>query len=290
MEEQKELQEHKGQERDVGENGGQKDQKDGYREKDQVFIVRKKTEKLTTAMYLITDLLNESEPLKWELRKEALSLLSLITATTLYRTDSKDSVMAAVRGKIFSLTSLAELAHRLRLVSTMNFSILRGEYESLWQSIAAHMEHGALNEGRTLSHSFFKITEQQIPQPQTPAKERFKLKEPQRAPTTPAEFPVRNSESVHRQKASRIAEDRERADLLETSNVFSTNDAKDARRDMIIKFLRAKGEASIKDIASVISGCSEKTIQRELVSLIDGNVILRKGERRWSIYSLKASV
>lgn len=58
------------------------------------------------------------------------------------------------------------------------------------------------------------------------------------------------------------------------------------RRDRVIAVLKDKGEATIKDISSVVTDCSEKTIQRELTSLIKDLVIVREGERRWSKYKL----
>lgn len=50
--------------------------------------------------------------------------------------------------------------------------------------------------------------------------------------------------------------------------------------------LEAKPEATIKDIAEVITDVSEKTIQRELNSLIEKGQVIRQGERRWSKYSV----
>ena len=58
------------------------------------------------------------------------------------------------------------------------------------------------------------------------------------------------------------------------------------RRTRILTTIKDKGEATIKDIVEVISDCSEKTIQRELISLINDNIIVREGERRWSKYKL----
>lgn len=59
------------------------------------------------------------------------------------------------------------------------------------------------------------------------------------------------------------------------------------RRERIRTVLAAKGQASVKDIADVVTDCSEKTIQRELNAMIEDNVAQRQGERRWSVYSLK---
>jgi DNA-binding transcriptional ArsR family regulator len=58
------------------------------------------------------------------------------------------------------------------------------------------------------------------------------------------------------------------------------------RATRIKTVLEAKPEATIKDLAEVITDISEKTIQRELNSLIEKGQVIRQGERRWSKYSL----
>lgn len=59
------------------------------------------------------------------------------------------------------------------------------------------------------------------------------------------------------------------------------------RAERIKTVLEAKPQATIKDIAEVITDVSEKTIQRELNSLIEKGQVLREGERRWSRYSVQ---
>jgi DNA-binding transcriptional ArsR family regulator len=58
------------------------------------------------------------------------------------------------------------------------------------------------------------------------------------------------------------------------------------RAERIKTVLEAKPQATIKDIAEVITDVSEKTIQRELNSLIEKGQVIREGERRWSRYSV----
>lgn len=58
------------------------------------------------------------------------------------------------------------------------------------------------------------------------------------------------------------------------------------RAERIKTVLEAKPQATIKDIAEVITDVSEKTIQRELNSLIEKGQVIREGERRWSKYSV----
>ena len=59
------------------------------------------------------------------------------------------------------------------------------------------------------------------------------------------------------------------------------------RSETILKILKKKDNLTVKDIAQVISDCSEKTIQRELLALVEKSVLKKVGERRWSRYSLK---
>jgi hypothetical protein len=60
------------------------------------------------------------------------------------------------------------------------------------------------------------------------------------------------------------------------------------RSSVILDFIKEKQSVSIKDITHynhpLIRGCSEKTIQRELVNLIQQGLIEKVGERRWSQY------
>jgi DNA-binding transcriptional ArsR family regulator len=58
------------------------------------------------------------------------------------------------------------------------------------------------------------------------------------------------------------------------------------RAERIKTVLEAKPQATIRDIAEIITDVSEKTIQRELNSLIEKGQVYREGERRWSRYSV----
>ncbi len=64
----------------------------------------------------------------------------------------------------------------------------------------------------------------------------------------------------------------------------SQNRGNQERAGLILEFLRKHKSATIKEIAATIKGVSEKTIQRELNSLIQQGLVRRVGERRWSQY------
>ncbi len=58
------------------------------------------------------------------------------------------------------------------------------------------------------------------------------------------------------------------------------------RRERILSIIKDKGQATIKDVSVLVTDFSEKTIQRELMSLIKDGVLIKEGERRWSRYKL----
>lgn len=58
------------------------------------------------------------------------------------------------------------------------------------------------------------------------------------------------------------------------------------RRQLIKDILRKSGPIGIKDIASQMVGCSEKTVQRELAVLVSNGDVIKEGSKRWSTYHL----
>ena len=95
------------------------------------------------------------------------------------------------------------------------------------------------------------------------------------------EVPV---ESPRERKVHKVREVREVSEGHTQSIETSVPDI--SRKDRIIQVLRDNPDATIKDIAGVITDCSEKTIQRELIAMIKDNIVVREGERRWSKYKL----
>ncbi len=65
------------------------------------------------------------------------------------------------------------------------------------------------------------------------------------------------------------------------------NTKKMDRKTAIVEVLKNRSNLTVKDVAQVVTGCSEKTIQRELIELVEKGVVKREGERRWSRYSLR---
>ncbi len=228
-------------------------------EKDKTFVfVYKKTEKLTTALYMITNLFSDHEPMKWTLRKKVSELLSFTIKYKDLLPSQYSDFTQEVKTKILEIVSLLDVSSRSGLVSPMNFSILKQEFSNLTGVLdASQSTHGEPTHN-TIPQTFFDVP-QHYPQPDS-----------------------RANFGVHIQSSFKDSStDKDSGIVKDKSEVKRTN-----RQNIIMQLLKKKNDLTIKDIAQVIRDCSEKTIQRELISLISAGVIKKTGERRWSKYSL----
>lgn len=99
--------------------------------KDYGVLIAKKSEKLVTALYLVTDLMADSEPIKHGLRKNAVALLSSMNA--LSQLDVKDRVLE-LKMSLRSVTEIISLLHvavTTGIVSKMNGELLMEGFRSL---------------------------------------------------------------------------------------------------------------------------------------------------------------
>ncbi len=240
-----------------------------------VFYVFKKASKISYAVYVITDLIKDTEPLKWTLRKSATEV------ATLRNFFDEKSVFNNLEKTLLELEAFLDLAAFAKVVSEMNSALLQSEIRRLISDMRERAKEGFYSP--QLVPSFF-----DIPKPEV-----FTM-----APVSPAPTQVDYSKG-HKgqvsnydfykkpQNAPVSTESRKVVEKVETKSVGSEN--KGQRRDQILSIIKDKNGAqvSIKDITDKVKDCSEKTIQRELIAMVEDGTLKKTGERRWSTYSLK---
>jgi len=189
----------------------------------------KKSEKLASAIYLITGFFDDKEPLKWKLRTLSTDLVS-------EQVKDKFSIIR----ETLSLFSMAKTAG---LVSEMNHDILVRELSKLKDEAEKPLDIMFIHDT---------ITDQKaLPRPQ---------------------------------KSEYIKDNTSEKPMLKEFGAVSVK--KNSRQSIIIAILKRKKEIMIKDVSPLISGCSEKTIQRELLTMVNSGILRKMGEKRWSRYSL----
>lgn len=211
----------------------------------------KKTERIVSAIYLVTGLIKDSEPIKWELRELCMSLVSLMTSLNSNDLVDKNLVFHNYFTTSLQVISFINVLSNNGLVSSMNSNILKREIESILIYLKEQSRNANKSAGYILSDSFFAVD-------QSASGDKGHI------------ITKISSDDLHRQK----------------DNTQFIKDRKESRKDSILNLLSKSPDLTIKDFVKVITDCSEKTIQRELIDLVEKGLIKRKGERRWSTYSL----
>ncbi|MHB1316558.1 MAG: hypothetical protein ACYCZW_01740 [Minisyncoccota bacterium] len=240
-----------------------------YFAKDQSFVfVYKKTEKLATATYMVTNLFGDNEPMKWSLRTKVSQLLSFIIGFKDVLESREYEFSDEVKTKVLEVVSLLEVASRSGLVSNMNYSILKTEFMNLLNGLSSLKKSTEERAEQTLPKSFFDIHQVNI--------------------KSQGHNQSRVTEGYMQQDGKHKGQESSEKEIMSFKNTASEygEPKKTNRQSIIINLLKKKKDLTIKDIALVIKDCSEKTIQRELINLINTGVLKKTGERRWSRYSL----
>ena len=91
----------------------------------------KKTEKLVTALYMITDCMEQDDALKSKLRILGVDLLSSIYKLSILSPVEKDSSITEILVRIGEIVAFVEISHTIGFVSEMNATILKKEFNLL---------------------------------------------------------------------------------------------------------------------------------------------------------------
>jgi hypothetical protein len=265
-----------------------KDDLIGKEPKEEIVFLIKKSEKLSSALYRVTCLLHDKEPLKWQLRDDSLKVLSGFSQSAY---EDGFVLLASLDRVARLITTLEELLSVARFqgeISEMNFSILLAEYQLLRKRSMAIALSGNTP---TMTGSILpEETEVSLEETILYGRD-IGIKDNKRhsmsfmgdkksliSPLSVNKTPLRTLSA----KKEFIVE----KELV--GNNFPEKEIIKSRHDLILAFIKKTGrEVSIKDIAlseSFRGRYGEKTIQRDLTELINRGVLKKRGERRWSRY------
>lgn len=283
-------------------------------------LIAKKAERLVTALYLVTDLIADIEPIKHTIRKNAVTLLSSMNA--LAQLEVKDR-LTEFKVSLRSVTEIVSLLHvcvTTGIVSEMNGGILMEGFRTLQSALEkkqpiftremlAVENEEQLTQGKGFtsaitSSSYDAITPLSIARLHDNQQELRKTEDSLRHAHILAKIEQKENKGQNIEKDEVKKDTKKEAPQDQKDNTphaaimahgvkqnitptTSFQMRKQSRRDQILGLFVKGVDVSIKDIAIRIRGCSEKTIQRELNALVYDNIIERIGEKRWSRYILR---
>ncbi len=237
-----------------------------------------KTHKLITALYMVTDIIDKEEPIRNKLRTLGTEIIS-----------DMHSMPAEARNKIAETMSFLNIASAMNFISEMNCAILKKEFLALKESVQEGIDMKP-----TWLAGFFDDShlegwpkagvDKVIPPPPKGYSSRGEL--------------ISKGHKGHTrigvQKGSTLMQALSDTKLNHTGrDVFEM--LKKQRRENILNIIKNNGgNAGIKDILNKINigeqdilSHSEKTLQRELMSMTKDGVLDKTGKKRWSRYFIK---
>lgn len=245
---------------------------------------------ISKAIYMVTDLFKEGEPLKMALRNLAVLIL---------QSDNIEDVA--------KLKNLLTLSAEVGIVSEANVSILLkaiDSMKSLTREERATVELQALFEDSVTDepsagayvgdstefdiNNTVNVVSSEVSQAIKSVDKSSKsptsvdVLNKGQAPETSALFTsvVRTNAATLREQIQKQMSDKQPVSTVTTLDIGT-------RRKKILEVVKSKGQVTIHEFIQSIQGCSSKTIQRELTSLVLSGTLKKTGERRWSKYSLR---
>jgi hypothetical protein len=221
------------------------------------YIINK-VQKISKALYLVTNFFDVREPLKWSIREMSLRLvqygMSLCLSSLSHREKSVMDFVSVAQ----EMDILVDTAHVAGFVSGMNSEVIKRELKALVVFVEEkHEMHYSTSSRLMLTPSYFKVDEVKSFVP---------------AHTDPSPRPLFKKENA--------------PNIVVKDSVISPNNEGLERRKKVLDIGRTLDIFSIKDISSQIQDCSEKTIQRLLLDMVAEGVLVKEGERRWSRYKI----
>ncbi len=215
--------------------------------------IYKKAERLAKAIHLVSPAFRTYPAIRD--RMDAVAI-GLVDAAILPPITARDSMSR----ELLALSSVLSIARTGGLLSAMNADLIAKEAQQLLQEIASYEEPRLfLDEVPSLAALAKEVGAERYLS--APAQTNFSEPKPRPVATKPS---VSNK----------------------GQDIGQLKDKTSDRREAIKSILASKGSSYIKDISTLIRDVSEKTIQRELQSLVDSGEVVKSGERRWTTYDL----
>lgn len=247
------------------------------------LFVFQKTERLVKAIYLLTSIMSDKEPMRERVRTLANSMLESALSMS-DRIWGEDSCHKNLLGFISETSILFDISESAKMMSKMNHKIITSELQKLADflvtSLANYSSAKIAFEPNLFDGDYNYIPDQNFQSKtiiqSSSASPSNEFLEDINYPKRQSEMSVKNSaeSQIEKKSVEKIAEP--------VKNIKDKNN----RQDIILSMLSSGVKLTIKDFAKNIKGCSDKTIQRELSSLVSKGVLKKEGERRWSKYFL----
>jgi len=227
----------------------------------------KSVERLVAATHMVTNHVPKDEHLRERVRDISGELLidtiKLRDGFTSLGKGALGSIVAQVR----LLLSLLDTLFVSGLISEMNLRVLKEAYIDFINNLDA-MSMASTADGVELTKEYFS--------PETvPVSARRK------AAVTTTKI---QQDNLNKNEGKKV-QTGHRVNKYTSASTQKPN-AGTARVSSIIEFITKRGSASTGEVAQVVTGCSTKTLQRDLTALVERGLLVKTGSKRWTKYAI----
>jgi len=245
------------------------------------YTLAKRAERTATAIHMVSNFISKDNSLRSDIRRHSLRVIkNLYKCITCDAYDQQFFLEEALVNIEYVVTAMS-IARATGAVSEMNTNILESALRTLGAQIHGQLQIALRYEQKfsnTIAPTIDKETLleflQETVSSDSAIDEGFQ-QQLQEALINKTTFKTTQNDTETKRQSKR------HSDLKPLSETAGD------RREKIREIISVKGDTTIKDIATRITNCSEKTLQRDLVQLIKDNIIEKEGNKRWSIYRIK---
>ncbi len=239
----------------------------------------RKIGKIVSAIYLVTDVMDQTLPLAGALRNQSLELLNhsygVMTGGKI-GADDLSRVLVRIE-QVVTLVEIGSIAHH---ISAMNADILMGEMAKIKELLSVDIQAVKRQEKAFVIHRPM-AGQSMIPDGVIADKLFDQLVERHES--------KRHQNDIKTTMVAPLAQNDIQNDKLENKTTFKTTSANWRTNDIdrkqeILGIIKTRHSTTMQDIKNAFKEYSEKTIQREIATLMEMGLVRREGNKRWAVY------
>lgn len=215
----------------------------------------RRAERIVAALYLVTNHIDPTEPIRVSVRSKALDMLDSILALRDEMRSIDSAYLKNSRALIRHLISLVRVLAVSGFLSIQNTNAVIDGLDELGNFLSVS-QSSPLSENVSISHEDLLDVERDH---------------------------IKDIKDIRPVKDRTIVKD-----VINMSVTPAGSSELSVREQGIVGILRSGGELGIRDISSNLPEYSEKMIQRDLVRLVAAGRVKKTGLKRWSRYSIVA--
>lgn len=251
------------------------------------LYIHKKIRRLVEAIYLVTNHLENTESLKKAIREKATEIVNLSIKIKGDRISESGSVLyEEIISGIAGIISFLEIAAVSGMIGESNYYLINKELNTIFKSLSDRLRDHS-DPSDSLPMSFFEIDMSGSTNYGVNIQKDKNIKDTS-VTIINKDFSITDdrvltgdiTEEPLYKKESKIADFN---DENKSKKILRTVEKLD-REKTILEFFKDNRKMTIKDISSLLPQYSEKTIQREILRLVNVGILSKSGKKRWTLY------